>query len=450
MSDLQKQEPSNSLNKWRNPDFYTDQTRPLDFDAQIGLVSKEEFEDDKLLFKGHRTLSGQRVSEQTALKQSVVWACVRFLSSSVAQLPWRVFRETEDGEGREVVKNTATSRLTYRRPHPEFGPFNFKERMIKDASTTGNFYGEIVRNGRFEAAAVMPLFPGSMHVTRKAGRLSYEYYDPSGRGRIDYDPMEIFHLRGFGNGIVGLNPIQAAAESIGWARATELFGASFFGNNAMPGGVIEVPADLEISEEGREVMLQEFMDSFGGFKKFRPAILDEGMKWSPNQVNQDEAQFIETLIFQVNQIARYFGVPPHKVNELSKATFSNIEHQAIEVIVDSITPWVIRIEEEANYKFFSNHDELFTKLNVNALMRGDSKARANFYKTMVFIGAMSPNEARAMEDMNPYKGGDVRVMQGQNVPVEQIGKKVSSMPDGQLAPRQPIDEEESEDEDDEE
>jgi HK97 family phage portal protein len=244
--------------------------------------------------------------------------------------------------------------------------------------------------------------------------------------------MDMFHVRGFGDGPLGLNVMEYAAQSIGWARAVQIFGATFFGSGTNLSGVVTMKKSL--TQAGLDVLRENFEGLYkGAGKGNKTAFLDAEMDFKPIGVDPNKAQFIETNQFQIEECCRWFGVPPHKVMHLLRATFSNIEHQSIEVVTDSITPWVKRFEEEADYKLFgeNNRQGFYTKMALQALLRGDSITRASYYKTMREIGVFTVNEILALEDMNTISeddGGDKRVMQSQFTTLEQIGEQPITPP----------------------
>lgn len=345
-----------------------------------------------------RTAGGVRVTPDTSLQNSVVWACIRYLSSTVAQLPWHVMRETTGGS--ERMNAHPVDWLISRRPCPDMGSFNWRQAMLGNALRYGNAYAEIERDLRGVPIALWPLHPERVVVRRADdGRLVYEVWNQA--GNVIIEASNVFHLRGFGDGPVGYNVIEYAAQSIGWAQATEIFGASYFSEGMNPSGIVEVPATTKLSIDAQEELRKELRRVYGGPKGERTAIMDGGMKFTKVANNPDESQFIETRQHQVEEICRWFGVPPHKVMHLLRATFSNIEHQSIEVVVDSVTPWVKAFEEEADYKLFGNNRQsFFTKLDLRGLLRGDNQSRAEYYAKLHGVGALSTNEIRALEDFN--------------------------------------------------
>jgi HK97 family phage portal protein len=371
-----------------------------------------------------KTLAGVYVTPDRALQNATVWACVRYLSSTVAQLPWRVMKELPGG-GAEFAPMHPVDNLLFWRPNEELSPFQFKETMIAWALLWGNGYAEIVRDGSQRARELWPIHPQRVEVKRdiETDRLVYEVSGDQGGPSLKLKPDEVFHLRGFGDGPVGLSVIEYAAQSIGWAQAAELFGASFFGNGLNMGGFIETAGGL--TTDGKQRLYAELERMFRGPRNaHRWSVLDAGMKATKMTAAPDEAQMVETLQFQVETICRWFGVPPHKAMHLLRSTFNNIEHQAIEVVVDSVTPWVCRLEEEANYKLFGrNRMGFYTNLDMRGLLRGDNKSRAEYYKMMREIGAYSVNEILILEGDNPIgKEGDKRTMQQGYTTLEKIGE----------------------------
>lgn len=378
-----------------------------------------------------RSVAGVYVTPDRALTNAVVWACVRYLSTTVAQLRWRVMRTLPNG-GAEIVERHPADTVLAWRTNPELSPFQFKETLVAHALLWGNGYAEIVRDGAGRVSQMWPIHPERVDVRRRldTDELVYEVRSAGTGEQVLLSPMDVFHLRGFGDGPVGLSIIEYAAQSIGWAQATELFGASFFGNGLNFGGFIEVQGGL--SPDGKKTLRAALDQMFRGPRNaHRWGILDAGMKASRASAAPNEAQFVESMQFQVEQICRWFGVPPHKVMHLLRSTFNNIEHQAIEVVVDAITPWVTRLEEEANYKMFGqNRMGLYTDFDMRALLRGDNKTRAEYLKIMREMGAYSVNDVRQYEGDNPIgPEGDKRVVQSQYTTLQRIGEEPVAPPE---------------------
>lgn len=375
---------------------------------------------------GGRTTAGVYIDGDTMLRNPVVWACVQYLTRAVGQLPWRVLQEEENGGNKRVPRHPVDW-LIHKRPNAEMGAMTFRQTLLTAALTRGNGYAEIQRDARGVPVALWPIATDRVQPKRREDDGSLFYRVNNGGGFVDIDAMNMFHLRGFPgpDGVVGLDVMTYAAQTIGWAQATEMFGASFFGEGLNPAGVVQTPKGM--SAEGKKQLEHEFDKKLKGPRKSNKTIfLDEGMTWTRVSSEPDKAQFIETMQHQVDTICRFFGVPPHKVMHLLRATFSNIEHQSIEVVTDSVAPWCKLFEEEADYKLFgaSNRQGFFTKLYLQALLRGDSASRATFYKTMVETGAFTANMILLLEDMNPIgPKGDKHVMQSQYTTLERIGEE---------------------------
>jgi HK97 family phage portal protein len=382
---------------------------------------------------GGRSASGIYVDAQSSLKNATVWACVQYLSRTVAQLPWRVMQELPQGGARTVPTNPADY-LIHRRPNPEMGSFTFRQTLMGSALTYGNGYAEIEWDNRGAPYALWPIRSDRVTPRRNEdGVLEYEVWGQSGRTVLA--ARDMLHIRGFGDGVVGYNVIEYAAQTIGWAQATETFGATFFGEGMNPSGVIKVKQSL--SPGAMEVLRESLDKMYKGPRGQRTAILDADMDFSRVATNPDEAQFIESMQHQVEAICRWFAVPPHKVMHLLRAHFTNIEHQSIEVVVDSITPWAKIWEEEADYKLFgANRQNLHTKMNLRGLMRGDNASRAAYYKTMFELG-VTINQILAFEDM-PGIGADGDVQFVSNN-VQTLERAIAGAPKPTAGPAQAMD-----------
>lgn len=349
----------------------------------------------RIVYTG-RTAAGVYVDADTALKNATVWACVRYLTQTLAQLPWRVYQT--DDKGNASVAHSGVDYLLNSRPNPEMGAFTFRQTMLGHALLRGNGYAEIQRDNRGVPMALWPLHPQRVCARRDENAvLYYEVWNRS--GNVNLAASDMFHVRGFGDGPVGYSVIEYAAQSIGWAQATELFGATFFGDGMNPTGIITSTAGM--TPAGLEELRKELTRLYAGPKGKRTAVLDAGMKFEKVATDPSDGQFIETRQHQLDEICRWFGVPPHKVMNLLRATFSNIEHQSIEVVVDSITPWAKVFEQEADYKLFGavNRQGFYTRMSMQALLRGDNASRMAFYQGLLTLG-VPLNNILALEEMN--------------------------------------------------
>lgn len=360
-------------------------------------------------FLGGISASGKSVNEHSAMQVTAVYACVRVISETIASLPLQVFKYTEIGKEKAV--NHALYGLLHDEPNPEMTSFVFRETMMSHLLLFGNAYAQILRNGKGEVTALYLLMPSQMTVNRASnGQIYYTYNkipddgfkNKSTQGGNQYylKPSDVLHIPGLGfDGLVGYSPISMARNAIGMAISTEEYGAKFFANGAKPGGVLEHPGTLKNPEKIRESWNTLFR---GSGNSHGTAILEEGLQYKPIGVSPNEAQFLETRKFQTNEIARIFRVPPHLIGDLERATFSNIEHESISFVDNTIVPWVTRLEQSMQKSLLrdSEKQDFFIKFNLTARLRGDANSRASFYQTMRQNGIMSANDIRSLEQMN--------------------------------------------------
>ena len=325
-----------------------------------------------------RSNAGEQVDEKAAMQIPTVYACVRLLAESIAALPLHLYRVTDDNGNKEKARDHPLYKILYRQPNPEMTSFVFWETLMTHLLLWGNAYAQIIRNGKGEVVALYPLMPNRMEVNRdKNGKLYYLYSTqsddaPTMKGSTVYlDPSEVLHIPGLGfDGLVGYSPIAMAKNAIGMAIACEEYGAKFFANGAAPGGVLEHPGTIKDPQRVRE----SWQSTFGGSGNANKiAVLEEGMKYTPIGISPEQAQFLETRKFQINEIARIFRVPPHMVGDLEKSSFSNIEQQSLEFVKYTLDPWVIRWEQSIMRSLFSEDEKkkYFVKFNLEGLLRGD-------------------------------------------------------------------------------
>lgn len=389
--------------------------------------------DTRIVFTG-RTKSGVRITSETAMTISAVWACIRFLSTSIAGLPWNVIND----DTKMPVSLSVPAQRVLDRPSDEFSSLQFRETLMVWALKEGNGYAEIERNEFYQPVAMHPIHPCRMTVMRNVdgGKLFY-MVDMNSQQPVILEPEDVFHLRGMGDGgPVGLNVVAYAAESLGWAKAVQMFGSSFFGEGATPAGVVTMKKPL--TPEGLAELKKEFAKVYSGTKNAgKTAFLDNDMEYKPLTVDPDKGQFIETNQFLIDEVCRWFGVPPHKIYKLLNSTFSNIEHQSIEVVTDSLRPWARRFEDEARFKLLGQNRQGYTnKINLKGLLVGDTKTRLEWYRGLREIGVLTADDILKLEDMptiGKAKGGEKRTMQGQYTTLEKIGEE----PEPVVAPGRP-------------
>ena len=293
--------------------------------------------------------AGKTVTERSAMQMTAVYSCVRILAEAIAGLPLHLYRYKKDG-GKEKAIDHPLYLLLHDEPNPEMSSFVFRETLMTHLLLWGNAYAQIIRNGKNEVVALYPLMPNKMAVDRdEHGQLYYTYQRSNDEAAtmtgstVILKPSDVLHIPGLGfDGLVGYSPIAMAKNAIGMAIACEEYGAKFFANGAAPGGVLEHPGTIKDPQRVRE----SWQSTFGGSGNANKiAVLEEGMKYTPIGISPEQAQFLETRKFQINEIARIFRVPPHMVGDLEKSSFSNIEQQSLEFVKYTLDPWVIRWEQ---------------------------------------------------------------------------------------------------------
>ena len=376
------------------------------------------------------TTAGKTVTERSAMQMTAVYSCVRILAEAVAGLPLHLYKYT-DGGGKEKALDHPLYRLLHDEPNPEMSSFVFRETLMTHLLLWGNAYAQVIRNGKGEVIALYPLMPNKMSVDRdENGRLYYTYYRGSDEAiknkdfAVTLQPSDVLHIPGLGfDGLVGYSPIAMAKNAIGMAIACEEYGAKFFANGAAPGGVLEHPGTIKDPQRVRE----SWQSTFGGSGNANKiAVLEEGMKYTPIGISPEQAQFLETRKFQINEIARIFRVPPHMVGDLEKSSFSNIEQQSLEFVKYTLDPWVIRWEQSIQRALLSQGEkaEYFVKFNLEGLLRGDYQSRMNGYAIGRQNGWMSANDIRELENLDRIpveEGSDLYLINGNMLPMKNAG-----------------------------
>jgi len=347
--------------------------------------------------------SGVKVNERTALNCLAVSMCVRILSETIASLPWFVYRRTDDGGKMKATEHPLWHLLHYE-PNRVQTSYEFRELLVGNVARTGNAYSFIEREGTSRIVGLWPLRP-ELVKPQLAGKWQIVYkYQPTVGEAHTFAAQDIWHVKWFSlDGLVGMSPIQMAREGIGLAVAAREMGARLFGQGGLQRGFLSHPAPL--SDTAYKRLKTEFNKEedagLAGAHKFK--ILEEGMNFIPSQIPPDDAQFLQTREFQDTQIAGFYRIPAHMVNQLRNATYSNIEHQGLEFVVHTLRPWLVRIEQSAQRALFAEEERgrYFSEFLVDGLLRGDVAARASFYQTLWQIGAVTSDEIRALENMNP-------------------------------------------------
>jgi len=375
--------------------------------------------------------SGKAVNEKSAMQTTAVYACVRILAEAIAGLPLHLYEYNDTG-GKERVPDHPLYYLLHDEPNPEMTSFVFRETLMSHLLLWGNAYAQVIRDGRGNPLSLYPLLPSKMEVSRASnGELVYSYRmdkeenreNPKG-GTITLRRDQVLHIPGLGfDGLLGYSPIAMAKNAVGLAIATEEYGAAFFQNGANPGGVLEHPGVVKNPEQLRE----SWYGQFGGSgKAHKIAVLEEGLKFHAIGIPPEQAQYLQTRKFQINEIARIFRVPPHMVGDLEKSSFSNIEQQSLEFVKYTLDPWVVRWEQSLQQSLIlpTEKGKLFIKFNLDGLLRGDYKSRMEGYSTARQNGWMSANDIRELEDMNRIsedEGGDLYLINGNMLPLKDAG-----------------------------
>lgn len=366
---------------------------------------------------GEGTAAGVAIGPNNALKLAAVYACVRVISEDVAALPLITYSRLP--RGKERATTHPLYRLLHDEPNPYMTSLQLRETLQGHVLLWGNGYANIERDERGTPVALWPLRPDAMDapVVSSAGSLLYTYHMPSGEPRA-LTQGDVFHLRGLSpDGIMGYPPISLHRESLALAMATMEFGNRFFSNDSRPGGVLQAPQRL--SNEAAERMRLSWEAAHRGLSNaHRVAVLEEGVEWQQIGIPPEDAQWLDTRTFQVQEIARIFRMPPHKIGELSRATFSNIESQAIQYVTDTLRPWLVRWEQQINKDLVAPGDKgrIFAEHLMDALLRGETLARFQSYQLAMQNGVYSANEVREFENANPFEGGDVHLQMANMVP----------------------------------
>ena len=358
------------------------------------------------VFGGQAAIAGMpapSIGESLALPS--VFACIRVLGETVAGLPLITYRETRNG-GRERATNHPLYRVLRRQPNPEMTAFEFEELMTSHCAGWGNAYAQIILDGGGRVRELWPLRPDRMAVERKAGVVQYTYRQQNGQ-EVTLAAWQVHHRRAMVlDGLTGISPLRVAMLAVALGMATEEFGARFFAQGARPGFLLSHPGTLTDKAYER---LKATWDASTLENAHKTRIIEEGMKVEQIGIPPEEAQFLETRRFQAQEVARLFRMPPHKIGLLENATFSNIEHQAIEFVTDTIRPWLIR-NEQAMYRDLLSENEqaaIYFEYLVDGLLRGDTATRYQSYAVARQWGWLSANDIRDRENMNRVEDGNI-------------------------------------------
>lgn len=355
---------------------------------------------------GTKTDAGLWVDPSTAMTSAVVYSCVNVLAQTIGALPLLVYRRLAAG-GKERAPEHRLYDLLHDAPNPEMTAYELRSCLVGHQCLWGNAYCEIERSDA-GIKGLWPLRPDRMTPARDLdNRLVYDYKLPDGTTKR-FQFAQIMHWRGLSsNGIIGYSPIRQAAESIGLDLATRKAGTTFFGNDSRPGGVLRHPGKL--SKEAATRLRDTWEAGHRGLEqRQRVAVLEEGVEWQQIGIPPEDAQYLDTRKYGRSEIAGLYRVPLHMINDLERATFSNIEHQSLEFVKFTLTPWLVQIEQAIKRDLFGISEgkrSHFAEHLVEGLLRGDSQGRAAYLQTMRQNGALSGDEWRELDNLNPIPGG---------------------------------------------
>jgi HK97 family phage portal protein len=373
------------------------------------------------------TQAGVPVEETNALTCSDVFKCVRVISETASSIPLILYRWL-DGGGKERAEDHYLSNILKIEPNPLMTSMQYREVIFNHLLTWGNHYSQIIHNGFGRVDSLWPLRPDRMEVKQDPGTaygLIYRYR-PSMGGTIDIPMDEVLHFAGLGfNGIIGYSPIALHRESIALSMAAAEFASRFFGNDATPGGILEHPGKLgPVAHENLKKAL--IAEHSGGKNRWKPMILEEGMKWNTITVPMKDAQFIDIRKYQRTDICGIYRVPPHLIGDLDRATFTNIEHESMSFVTNTIRPWCVRFEQTLNKKLLGpiEKNRYFFEHLLEGLMRGDVETRYKAYAIGRNWGWLCADDIREIENMNPLpKGqGKIYLVPLNMIPADQVGQ----------------------------
>lgn len=345
-----------------------------------------------------------KIDHYSALTIDTVWICVNAISADIAKLPLHLYRRLSPS-GRERARKHPAYPLLLNQPNPRMTAFVFRDVMQAHALNWGNAYAEIERNKAGKPIALWPLHPGRMCPELKDGRHRYCYQRVKG-GDAYLDPLDVFHIRGLGfDGLRGYSVIEMARRSLAGIVATQEYGRRLYDGSAVAPGVLSSPNRL--SDPARENLTKAWSDFADGPKRRKVMVAEEGLKFEKMSFSPDDSQFVEKSQFDVPTVCRWYRFPPHKAYDLTNATFSNIEHQDLAYLGETLLGWMANWEQEAWAKLLdpSEQEDYYFAHLVNALLRTDMKTRFDGYSQAINAGWLLVDEAREAEDRNPLPEG---------------------------------------------
>jgi HK97 family phage portal protein len=393
---------------------------------------------------GVKIAAGQPVTEDNAYTVSAYWCCVRVISETIGQMPWRIHERTPAGQ--RISEQHPADRLLNRMPNAEQDAATWRELMIRWCLTWGNAYCEIARDASFRPTALWPIEPWRVTPRRQAGGLWYEVQQPTG-DPVMLPSADVLHFRGLGDELEGWSILQYAARSLGLSVAQEDSLASQMANGVRLSGLLMPPGGGSLTSEKTKAVADAWQAQHAGSGNHgKVYLLNQGLEFKQMSMPNTDAQLLESREFSVLDICRFMRVPPHKVFDLSRATFSNITHQSLEFLTDTLGPWVVKMEQQCNRKLISGAwaNRYFSKINTQAILRMDPETRGGWYKTLRELGAISPNEIRKLEDLDTLgPDGDIYLVPVNMQTLERAGEEPEPEPVPTAVPQPDIGEDDN-------
>jgi len=345
------------------------------------------------------------INEDRALQSTAVYGCIKTIAEDAGSLPLFVKSRTKDRKHQDKLYDHPLYTILHDQPNPETSAIEFREALTAHAALTGDAYAKIVRDGD-RVIAMWQLMPYNVRLKRtQAGALQYVVTE-NGVPK-DYAARDIFHLRGFGiTGLKGNNILEYARKTIGLTLDQIDYSQKFFDNDATPGIVLQHPGKL--GPEGVKGVKKAWKDAVDSHDV---AVTQEGLIVNPIGTTNVEAQLTEQRRFQILEVCRLFRMPPHKLADLERATFSNIEQSAIEYYTNTLRPWLVRWEQTIQRCLLVNEPNVFAEHAIEGLLRGDFKTQTDGFARMLEKGVYAINEVRAYMGLNPVDGGDEHYVQ---------------------------------------
>lgn len=364
--------------------------------------------------------SGKVVSADKAIRLSAVWACVRLLSESVSTLPLKIYERQSDGS-RKPATNHPAYQVLCRRPNLEMTPSRFMLMLVASICLRGNGFVEKKMIGN-KLVSLVPLLPQNMVVKRlDNGSLQYTYTESNSERVIP--AKNIMHIRGFGlDGVCGMMPMMTGRDVIGAAMAVEESAAKIFENGLQSSGFLSAETALDNDQRER---LRGYMQAFTGSRNAgKIMVLEGGLKYQNVTMNPEAAQMLESRAFSIEEICRWFRVPPFMVGHADKQSSwaSSVEGMNLQFLTNTLRPLLVNIEQEISRCLLDGDEDLFAEFSVEGLLRADSAGRSAYYTTALQNGWMSRNDVRRLENMPPIEGGDLYTVQLNLTPLEDLKK----------------------------